>query len=111
MHCEHSLERGKRNPKRLAGVLANEKPVPGCSCIAVNQWRPGRSQQGRALLQRVVVVSEQQNPEGSSHTAERESKDFGKKRYEPLGRLRGQLSRVTSVNACLNESHAAEIFP
>lgn len=79
MHCEHSLERGKRNPKRLAGVPANEKPKPGCSCIAADQWRPGRSQQGRALVQRVVVVSEQQNPEGSSHTAEREGKDFGKK--------------------------------
>lgn len=64
MYCEHSLERGKQNPNRLAGGLANEKPQPGCSCSLTDEWQPGRSQQGGAVMQRVVVVSEQQNPEG-----------------------------------------------
>lgn len=72
MHCIVSSgssgttapERGKRNPKRLAGASANGRPEPGCSCAAADQWRGGRSQQGWAPTRRVVVVSEQQNPEG-----------------------------------------------
>lgn len=96
MHCIVSSggttapERGKRNPKRLAGASANGRPESGCSCAAADQWRGGRSQQGWAPTRRVVVVSEQQKPEGllthrithihrHSHTAVREGKDFGRK--------------------------------
>lgn len=68
MYCERCLERGKQNPNGLAGGLANEKPRPGCSCILTDEWQLARSQRGGALMQRVVVVSEQQKSRGSSHS-------------------------------------------
>lgn len=77
MYCESCLERGKQNPNRLAGDLTNERHRPGCSCILTIQWQLARSQQGGALGQRVVVVSEQQNPEGL-HTDWKEEEEFAK---------------------------------
>lgn len=77
MYCKRCSERGKQNPNRLAGGLTNERHQHGCSCIQTVQWQLARSQQGGAVGQRVVVVSEQQNPEGLN-TDWKEEEDFAK---------------------------------